>query len=67
MNLHELFCLKEKLLGDVLKETKPEDFPNQIAYKQHLHSMEEGIYYFYANAMIQILDSMPDIEKKKSA
>lgn len=67
MELHELFCIKERLLSEARKYTNPENFPTKVDYINHLNSLEEGIIYFYLSAMNQILDSMPEGELKKSA
>ena len=67
MNLANLFYLKEKLLSDLKKDVRPEQFPNQEAYLNHLNSMEEGVMSFYAEAMHHMLETMPEEKLKKSA
>ena len=67
MNLANLFYLKEKLLSDLKKEIRPEEFPDHEAYLNHLNAMEEGVMSFYAEATHHMLETMTEEKLKKSA
>jgi hypothetical protein len=67
MTPSELFGLKERMLKELLEETKESDFQNYQEYQSHLFSAQEGIMTFYSHTMTHILDTDEILPKRKTA
>jgi hypothetical protein len=56
MNYSELCRLKDKLLLEARKNTRPEDFSNYEDYQLYMEGVEEGIMRFFTKSMMEIID-----------
>lgn len=56
MNYSELCRLKDKLLKDVRRNTRPEDFESYDDYALYVEGIEEGIMRFFTSSMMDIID-----------
>ena len=67
MNYSELCHVKEKLLEDVRKNTRREDFSSEDTYLQFIHGTEEGIIRFFMHSMLHLMETDEAVTKKRSA
>jgi hypothetical protein len=56
MNYSDLCRLKDKLLMEARKNTRPEDFSNYEDYQLYMEGVEEGIMRFFTKSMMEIID-----------
>ena len=67
MTYTELCDVKEKLLEEAKKNTRPEDFSSEDAYHQFIMGTEEGIIRFFMHSMLHLMELDEALPKKKSA
>jgi hypothetical protein len=58
MNYSDLCRLKDKLLMEARKNTRPEDFSNYEDYQLYMEGVEEGIMRFFTKSMMEIIDEV---------
>lgn len=56
MNYSELCRLKDKLLNDVRRNTRPEDFEKYDDYVLYVEGIEEGIMRFFTSSMMEFIE-----------
>lgn len=57
MNYSELCRLKDTLLKDVRRNTRPEDFDNYEEYALYVEGIEEGIMRFFSQSMLEFIET----------
>lgn len=67
MTYSELCMMKEKLLDEVAKKTRREDFESEESYKQFIMGTEEGIIRFFMQSILHTMETDETSPKKKAA